>query len=553
MSKAAAIIFWSAVVSTFLTPMELGDVWWHLKTGQWIWQNGGIPHEDPFSIYPVKNPFVLNSFWLSQLMIFFIQAVSGFYGLIVLKSFIFSSLIFIVLRTLKLYGLMPPLGYIAAIPLLFLATAYDEIRPQSFSFLFFALTLHILERYRANSGEGRLYWLLPPVMLLWGNMHGGYVLGDALIAVYAAWEAAASVKKRSSLRFLFACALSFAFSLINPNGGQAFRMTFRLFSSSVSGSALIHEHLPLKGFSFLTGQEYLFYAALGFMALVFISFLLKAFLRARPDILHLIVFAGLSYATLTSFRAGLFFAMFGAVVLGKNLSAYPPAAAISKGKAFPFLIVLSGVAVIALVIIPRSIVRRPVINESITPVKVSNFILTEMPPGNIYHPYEWGGYLIWRLYPRYRVFIDGRAIGPISEYASVLEARPGWQGILKRKGVNTVLYWPLLPYKGTVPPIVFALLRDDGWSPVYWDLQSIVFIRSGLAKKTISKSAVFELIQSLISARIAKEPQKAANYIELGKIYMEKGMKENAETSFRKALSLEPKNKEAILRLGSLR
>jgi hypothetical protein len=551
--KIILVAFWCAVFLAFLTPMELGDVWWHMRTGQWILQHHTLPQEDPFSIYTEvtpKNSFVLKGFWLCQIMLYGIYRLFDFYGLIVLKSVLFTSTFFILHRLVKGYGLKAPLSYIVLIPVIYLATYYDEIRPQTFSFFFFALTIYLLERKRGSPPRTakdmlHCYWPLFAVMPLWSNIHPGFVIGDAIIVAYMLESIISSAfKKPRKLQtyFIIACLLSVALSSLNPNGLKAIIITMKMLATSAAGSASIHEHLPLKEFASFTHENYLYLTVIGLIVCAFLSFILRI---KTLDILHLFLVSSLSYTAIKSFRAGIFFAIFATVAIGRNLSILRQPRQIRHP-----LVQTSVLAAIVMVMIlllgQRTILTQPVMNKSIFPLKAAAFIETQALPGNIYHPYEWGGYLIWRLYPEYRVFIDGRALGLRKEHTDVLLARPQWEEILERYGVNTVLYWPLLPYRGNVPPIIFALLKDDAWSPVYWDLQCIIFVRTPLAKNPIKKDSIWELLTSLVSLNIRNNPSEPDNYIALAEIYLEKGLKHDAKDAFRKALALEPTNQKAL-------
>lgn len=564
MIRALPFIFWTAAFAAFLTPMELGDVWWHLKSGEWIWLEKGLPSEDPFSIFTGSRPFVLRAFWLCQLVLYTVHASFGFTGLLALKGLLFTAS-FILMHRLVSEHLEPPLSYIIMAPVVLIATGYDEIRPQSFSFMFFALTLYLLEKRKApgvSKAIARNFNIaLPAVMLIWANMHPGFVIGDCLIALYMAGVALrCAITKRgpedpASLRTFFAVsALSIAASLVNPNGAAAFLPTIKMLLSSAANEATIHEHLPAREFAALTGERYIYVCIIAMVAAGYVSFLYKAVrmrLSGRPDMIQFVLFSALSALSLVTFRAGFFFALAAAAAIGKNLSGLYPSKRVIQTTAAA--ISAAAILTAALVLVPRSVLRSPVINENWIPAKAAAFLQAEELPGNLYHPYEWGGYLIWRLYPKYKVFIDGRALGSIAEYQDILTAKAGFDDTLKSKGVNTVMYWPLLPYRKRVPPVLFALLKDELWSPVYWDLKSVIFVRSALARNPIRKRAVWELLTSLIKAGIAGEPGAASHFVALGELYLERGFRRDAREAFARALELEPGNREAAFWLQALR
>lgn len=558
MKKFLPPIFWAGVLLVFLTPMELGDIWWHLSTGKWIVESRGLPGADPFSyVESADGGLILKGYWLCQIFLYAVWLYAGLPGLICVKAVTFASIFYVLLRFLKGCAIGSPWSYILLLPGIVIATSYDEIRPQSFTFLFFSLALFILERGR-DSGRASALWPLPPLMLLWSNTHPEFIVGDALIALYAG-EALflSNPDRQASRRRAFLLLLSIAASALNPNALAAFAKTAELLGETMRSSFPSHEYLPPGRFAALTGQRHLYPALISLLSIGAAGFILRLARKGGVDILQLLLFVSLSYFSLKTFRAGMFAAMLTVAVTGKNLSATPMpdlAGTFEKAGALrpkflrPFLFPLVAAAVFlatAFSLVPRSALMRPLMSKNIFPEKAISFIRQEGLPANLYHPYELGGFLIWRLYPGYKVFTDGRAITPFSYYNDVLHARPSWRQTLERHGVNTVLYWPLMPLSGEAPPVVMALLKDEGWSPVYWDFQSVVFTRTPLAKRPLSREAIWELLIMLIRANIGKSPEVALHYSALGEVYLNRGQRPEAKAAFIEALRLNPKDKKA--------
>ena len=543
MKRALSLIFAVMVFTAFLTPMELGDIWWHLRTGQWLWQERALPDADPFSLGGGGGgQFVLRGFWLFELLVYGLWRLAGLYGLIALKAGVFTACFVLLGRLLRRYGLEPPIAYLVLLPTVFIASFYDEIRPQTFTFFFFTATLYLLERRKAEPGF-QPFWGLPLLMLLWSNIHAGFVSGLGLIAFYLL---AGLIRGERKAGFYLISLASFGAASLNPNGLKAVSLTLGMFTGSLSGGAPIHEHLSAVEFAAFTGEGGQEAAIIALTVAGALSFLLRV---KRPDVYHLILFPAFSFAAFTTFRAGLFFALIAGMVVGKNISGLkiPGKATLWGTPASALAFILIGVF-----LLPETVVKRPVVNERLIPVKIADFIESKKPPGNIFHPYEWGGYLMWRLYPQYKVFIDGRALGLTKEYDEVAGAGASWREALDRHKVNTVVFWPLMPYKSRAPGIVLALMNDRGWSPVYWDLQGVAFVRAPLAENPIKKEALWELLQSLIAAGLMESPS-AEGYTSLGIIQLERGMRQDAIAAFQNALALDPKNEEAGFWLRTLR
>jgi hypothetical protein len=110
------------------------------------------------------------------------------------------------------------------------------------------------------------------------------------------------------------------------------------------------------------------------------------------------------------------------------------------------------------------------------PGSAVSFLRAAHYPENLFVYYDWGGYAIWKLYPAYRVFVDGRAdlYGDDllrQSIQTVVEIRAGWRDILDRWKLQAVL----------VPPscaLTQALLLDPNWHVAFRDSQAIILLRT---------------------------------------------------------------------------
>ncbi|MCK4912040.1 MAG: hypothetical protein KAR83_10380 [Thermodesulfovibrionales bacterium] len=576
MKKIVTIMFFLCVSAGFLTPMELGDVWWHLSTGQWIMENMALPGQDPFNIAPDLSrdqSLTLKGFWLSQIIFHLVERLSGLIGLISFKSALFTMAVFVMWKGARQQGASFALAYVSVIPAILVFTFYDEARPQTFSILFTAIALLVLERAREPGSRFRFgekdmkredhehggkpwFLILVPLMPLWANMHPGFVIGLGFILFYAGEHVYVSITNKGvgiNRPFIMVCAAAVALSALNPNGYEALSSTISMLSRSAHGTVTIHEHLGMSQFVARTGEPSLLvlFAALAAGGLA--SFALK---RQSLDLLHVLMFLSLAGLSLVTFRAGLFFAIASAHIIGYNLSGMsipgikenllePSGDSATSTYKMGSVVVICLLVACAALVSTRSFLAKGTMSPGIFPDKAASFIESTSAPSNLYHPYEWGGYLIWRLYPRYKTFVDGRALIPLSEHFEVQNAGDRWAEILQSNKVSTVLFWPILPLGKRVPPIVFALARSSGWRAVYWDTRSLVFVRTEHARAPLGRNAVWELLQSLVLQGISIDPSDAENYIAMGEIFAHRGLPMQAREAFSKALSLDPSNRVA--------
>jgi hypothetical protein len=125
-------------------------------------------------------------------------------------------------------------------------------------------------------------------------------------------------------------------------------------------------------------------------------------------------------------------------------------------------------------IVRRSIAKQPQVEAENFPSAAVDFIKSNNIPQPIYNEYHWGGYLIWKLYPDYRVYIDGRADvygdALLEEFFTVHDGARTWRKPLDEYGIRTVLVEP--------DTAIASLLRQDpAWQKVFEDHQTVVFVR----------------------------------------------------------------------------
>jgi hypothetical protein len=110
------------------------------------------------------------------------------------------------------------------------------------------------------------------------------------------------------------------------------------------------------------------------------------------------------------------------------------------------------------------------------PVSAVSFLSASRFPGPLFNNYNWGGYIIWRLYPEYRVYIDGRAdlYGDqlMDQFASTYHiSNASWRLALDQWGIQTVILPP-------DAPMISALRLRPDWKLVYGDSQAIILRRA---------------------------------------------------------------------------
>ena len=452
------------------------DVWWHLKTGEYIVQHKSVPHTDPFSYTRAGQPWVAQE-WLTELLLFEVDRVAGMAGLIVLFAAITLGSFYL------LYLRCGPDPFVAGVAILYGAWVTMPVlgvRPQIISFLLTSLWLLILER---SDLDPKILWWTLPLTVLWVNLHAGFALGLALSAFFIAGEAFEDLLQRSPAKTsrLKTCVLVLLLDLLlvplNPNG-------LRMFSYPIETlrSAAMQNYIAEWASPNFHRAEYLPFLllALGTFAVLGWS---KIRVRAR-DLLLLVVSL---YAGLCSIRMIPLFVLVTIPLICRGLEGRSTANGQMLRRPSQPHPLLNGVIVLALAAfglahVVQVIRRQPQAEAQLFPRAAVAFLQTH-PPGRLFNHYDWGGYLIWKLYPSTCVFIDGRAdlYGEqmLDQFAETYQFKGDWKKALQDWSIETVI----------VPPdsaLATGLRNSPDWSISYEDKRALVLSASNSGKKTVA-------------------------------------------------------------------
>jgi len=469
--RLLAIILFISIFVMAAQEITDPDFFWHLRTGQLIWETRSIPRQDPFS-YTVQGRSWIAHEWLTEALLFGVYSLAGQRGLILAFALLITCTFILVY--LQCEGRPWLAAFVVLLAALTSAISWG-VRPQMLSLFLSALFLYILHK-------GRRLWLLPPLMALWVNLHGGYLLGLALFCPYIIGQAATYLRERKRKDYDHLRQLSLVFllsgvaTLINPHGWRILFYPFATLGSQAMQTYIIEWFSP----DFHQAQ---FQPLAILILLTWLTLSLSKASVHPKDMLFLLVFG---YAALRSARNVPLFAVVAAPILSNQLASLWEGSWFQKrlsqkGKSSPnlrlralnwfllLLILSAGSLKVAL-----SLKENESFQRQTFPVAAVDYLEEAGLQGNIYNQYRWGGYLIWRLYPEERVFIDGRAdvYGDafIEEYLEVYQVRQGWRDILEKYEVELVLI-----DRGSA---LATLLDEDGdWQEAYEDELAVVYTR----------------------------------------------------------------------------
>jgi len=474
------------ILTVSLQPITDPDFWWHLKTGQYILVTRTIPHGDVFSNLRFGSEWVTHE-WLSEVIMYAIFRALGFGGLIVAFSVLTTVSFWIVYLRFSKLNVHP---YVAGFALLLGAAATMltwGVRPQMFTLLLASIFISILGRYSNNESTHAIWWLVP-LMILWVNLHAGFAFGLVLIVltlvgIWLDWwllgqnsRVEAWRRTRPLLLVLLAC---LAAVCLNPNGPRLYSYPFETLSSPAM-MQYIREwrspdfHNPLS-------------QALALLLLATFCGLALSKKRVRPS--ELLILTVTAWATLRSARNVPFFALVATPLLAEHSWAYltshrlgewliatdkeKPKASSSRQVALNVSLLLIALLVVTLAA-KQAIADQAMTETREFPAAAVDFMIERKPAQPIYNEYTWGGYLIWRLYPEYRVFIDGRAdvYGDrlVEDWLDIHDGKPRWRDSLDKYGIRTVLVKPDVA-------LASLLRQDSSWQKIFEDERAVIFVR----------------------------------------------------------------------------
>ncbi len=459
------------------------DVWWHLRTGELIVQTHAVFHTDPYSFTRFGQRWVDHE-WLSQILIFCLYRLAGWGGLIVGFGVVTASAFLVVFLRCPgrpyFAGVITLLGAFASAP-------SWGVRPQMLTLLLASVLLLILER---SYERPILVWWTPALILLWVNLHAGYALGIAIMALFLVGDALdgacgfAAIQskdgpspRRRSQSLGLAIVACVAVVPLNPYGAAMYAYPLETLRSRAMQSYIGEWLSP-------DFHQYRYLPTLLMMlATVALPALSPRRLRPREILLLLVT----TYAALRSVRHIPIYVLVAVPILSAMVLAWLKECSVAKlfewkqtpmtkAKAFANAILLAGFLVFVVARVHYVEHRQAEREARELPAAAVSFIAVQRPPAPILNHYNWGGYFIWRLYPQYKVYIDGRAdlYGDafMDDLATTYYLRgDSWRSPFERWGIRTVVLPP-------DAPLVTALAARQDWKTIYADSQAVILTKA---------------------------------------------------------------------------
>jgi hypothetical protein len=497
----AAVLVWlfygAAGAQTLLAD---GDAGWHIRLGEIAIAKGGLPATDPFS-FTMEGRVWFAWEWLSDIILGAVHSLAGLRGVVLLAGVVIAATAALTLRYMLWSGVNLFLAIGATMLIDGVSTMHWLARPHMFTWGLLLATLWLLEADRRQ--PSKRVWLLVPMVAVWVNLHGGFVAALVTVGVFGAGvglEQLRAAKVAEGEWRLFAppavarygllftgCA---AATLVNPWGWE--------LHGHIAGylqSDFILEHIQeFQSPDFRRESMKLFEATM------LLSLVCAGRMLLRGEVAWPLLTLAWTHAALTSVRHAPLFMLVAAPMLaleltrlldegarrGNALLATLKEIADDYGGKGPSvsergLPLLSWLTIAAVLLLGFTLERRaaeehwkaqfPAVRF---PARACDALGERLADARVLTTDQWGDYLIYRLHPRYRAFIDGRSdfYDPQvrDDYLALMGAKWNWEELLDRYDFEAALLpldWPL----GSL------LKARSDWELIYDDGQSLYFER----------------------------------------------------------------------------
>ncbi len=464
------------------------DLWGHLRFGQQTISHLALVRHDPYS-YTAPGHLWRNHEWLSEVIMAFFYNKFGVVGLKLWKLSCTAALVGLVAAGLAQTGAPPRIQLLALTVCALTVAPAMHFRPQLFTFASLAALLALLAQQRFR-GRTRL-WLAIPLMALWANLHGGFIIGVAALLIYVtvvvveAWVTHSP--REQPMRLVAPAMAAIGATLLTPYGWDNWIAVIHAIRNPLTRH-LIQDWKPLL---MVLASKQEFASEFGYLMFCISCLVLVLLMGAvavcaslgpdRKSLPQLGIAAAMSAAAFLSVRNMPLAGIACTVPLARHATLLrlkiKSKQAGPERQRFSTAPMRSLFVAIALILAAMEFLKPIDISEFPQyPSGAVAFMQSHQLSGNILCGYNWGEYLIWQMGPSSKVFIDGRydTVYPASVILDAIAFGSGDShaaaAVLRRYPHDFVL-----TAVGTRPSAFME--HASGWKLIYRDPDSELFAR----------------------------------------------------------------------------
>jgi hypothetical protein len=474
-----AAMFWGIAATGPILLNSDGDLPRHLLVGELIRTTKTVNLIDIFSYRTTGYPSFPHE-WLSQVILSIFNDLLGLGGIV-----LFAALIVMLAWAIIYYDtLRRSNNLIMSLIFTGLGVGASLIhilpRPHLFSYLFTVLWILVLEKIYKDKPQA--WWLLPILMLVWVNLHGMFVLGIVIWAIYVVGDFFETPAKTwfTSTRtksMLASGILSIFASFLSPSGIGIWGTI-----ASLGGNAYIKSRIPeYQSANFQMAETW------PFILILLLTILSFSRSNNRIPWRHVFLVTAFAGVALYSSRMLPFFAIVAVPITAQSISEwlrkdYPNSRLwqtetninninqSSNGIIWVLVVVIAVVMLFKFNVPIDSGNKGNTFDPKFFPVNAVTWLKSNPQSGHVFNEFDWGGYMLLRLWPSQQIFMDGHThiYGEklTREYEQVITLSNGWESIFDKYQIT----WAIVRIQS---PIVKAL-EDKGWKSLYQDTTAII-------------------------------------------------------------------------------
>ena len=502
------ILFLVALSTGSLATKMLGDagIGWHIRTGELILESKWVSRVDPFSSTMHGQPWYAWE-WLYDVAVGLLHRVAGLNGVVFFSALAIAATFAFAFRRMIFRGT----GVVLAVGLVLIAAVASSVhflaRPHVFSWLLTLIWFEVLRNYVREGKARHLFWL-PALMLIWVNVHGGFLVGFVLLGAYCLGlvldrvvgegaSAGNGTGEKTSLQkaqFLAVAGTGSAVvTLVNPYGYRLHEHIYRYLTDR-----FLMDHIDEFLSPNFHGLPQKFFAIL-----ILLGVITAAVARRKIEISELLVMLFAVYSGLYATRNIPVSALLLAMIVGPHLSRAGEGWATGEGVATILTRYSAGYlrfeermtalevslkghwpAILAILVgsgiclqgdrLGASQFMNAQFDPNRFPKQAVDWLENERVREPVFCVDSWGGYVIYREFPRLQVVVDDRhdlyGSEYLKNYLKIVRVEPGWDQALERTHAS----WLLLPSQSAAA----TLLRQiPAWKVTYEDKTAVVFHR----------------------------------------------------------------------------